>query len=182
MFHPWGNWKVGLHLNVVPAYTTWVGSRWPASVLASTMVIWRLSSMPGVRTWMPPVESRGPIACGHKVHPSLINVHDHAHWDIVLLHNGLIGLEVGIFHGAQHLWRGRFLPSLVPFLLVHPMWHRRDSAQALVRLTWPPCSARSPGVRCPTMLLAVTMTVVWLTTLPASPRAFRWLQTWSSST
>ena len=75
-----------------------------------------------------------------------------------------------------------FLPSLVPFLLVYPMWCRRDSSQALVMLTWPPCSPRSQGLRCPTMPLAVAMTMVWLSTLPTSIRAFSWLQTWSSST
>ena len=47
----------------------------------------------------------GPIAGGHNVHPSLIKVHNHAGWDVVLLLNGLDGLEVGIFHGAQYLWR-----------------------------------------------------------------------------
>ena len=55
----------------------------------------------GVTSWV-----EGPIAGGHNVHPSLIDVHNHAGWDVVLLYSGLDDLEVRIFHGAQHLRSG----------------------------------------------------------------------------
>ena len=72
------------------------------------MMIWHLSSMPVMGGLAVTSGVEGPIAGGPNVHPSLIKVHNHAGWDVVLLHNVLDGLEVhvGIFHGAQHLWRG----------------------------------------------------------------------------